>query len=310
MSIHRQISDISQLPGPLHLALGVFDGVHLGHQAVMSRSLESAKNNGGTVLVVTFDPHPATILSPEHTPQLLTTIEQKARLLDRLLGIEHVLAIPFDRDFSQLSGETFIRQLCEAATVDSIAVGEGFQFGHKRSGDLELLQRLAHELGYRTHETPIHQLDGETVSSTRIRQAIEQGDLELASHLLGRTYRVAGTVIKGMQKGRTIGFPTANLDTHCEQLPPTGVYAVRAYLGDTEISKPGVANLGYRPTVTGGDAELLLEVHLFDFQSEIYGQEMEVEFVEFLRGEEKFDSFDALKQQILNDAETARRVLS
>ncbi len=307
MDVLFDIGDLKRVPGPLHLAIGVFDGVHLGHRAVIEAAREGAEASGGTVIVVTFDPHPVEVLSPRNAPRLLTAPAHKLHLLERSLGIRRVLVVPFTEEFASRTGEEFIESLVAASPetgIAQISVGKGWQFGKARSGNVELLRSLGERHGFSVSGVEIVEVNGMRVSSTRIREAVSSGDFEIAKQLLGRDYTVFGTVMEGKKIGRTIGFPTANFDVHREQLPPTGVYAVRAIgAGD---SWDGVANLGYRPTVEGGKMKRLLEVHLFGLEHEIYGEDLEVEFVSFLRPEQKFDGIESLKEQIARDVEAAR----
>ena len=307
MNLLRDIADLKKLDGPVHLAIGVFDGVHLGHQAVIEPVIKAEREKGGTAVVVTFDPHPIEVLSPQNAPRLLTSTLHKVRILAMNLGVKNVLAVTFDESFANQTGEEFVQSLVGAAPVEGIgliSVGKGWQFGKGRSGDVGLLERLGEEFGFAVSGVDTVKVDDVSVSSTRIREAVASGDFSVARKLLGRDYTVFGTVVKGRQVGRTIGFPTANLSVHSEQLPPTGVYAVHATgAGDTWS---GVANLGYRPTVDGGLKRRLLEVHLFGLDHEIYGEELEIEFVKFLRGEKKFSGIDELKKQIAEDVEAAR----
>jgi len=309
METLTDIADLKRVRGPLHLAIGVFDGVHRGHQAVVEAANRSAAESGGSVVVVTFDPHPIELLSPGNAPRLLTASAHKLHILERHLGVGHVLVVPFTRDFADQTGEEFVASLIGAAPtggISRICVGRGWQFGKGRSGDTALLEALGERFGFDVSGVETVEVKGMRVSSTRIREAVGAGDFEVAAALLGRVYTVFGTVIRGRQLGRTIGFPTANLTVHSEQLPPTGVYAVTATgSGD---SWNGVANLGYRPTIDGGEVKRLLEVHLFGLDSDIYGEDLEVEFVEFIRPEQKFEGLEALKEQISRDAESARRI--
>lgn len=309
MNVHLDIADLAQIPGPLHLAIGVFDGLHLGHQAVIHEAKSSAAESGGTTVVVSFDPHPVEVLSPRNAPRLLTAPAHKIRLLHQRFGISHVLVISFNEEFAALTGEEFVEKLVASAPPEGMAkicVGENWQFGKGRSGDLALLQELGEKHGFSVSGAKTVEVNGQRVSSTRIREAVSSGDFAIARELLGRDYTVAGTVIEGKKIGRTIGFPTANIDPHREQLPPTGVYAVTATgSGD---GWNGVANLGYRPTVEQGKMRRLLEVHLFGLEHEIYGEELEIQFVEFLRPEMKFGGVDELKAQIARDVESARAV--
>ena len=302
MDILVEIADLKRLKGPLHLAIGVFDGLHLGHQAVIEAAQRSAAESGGTVVVVTFDPHPIEVLSPGNAPRMLTASGHKRLILERQMGVRQVLVVPFTREFAEQTGEQFVESLIDAAPAGGIAricVGRSWQFGRRRSGNVALLESLGERFSFEVTGVDTVEVRGMRVSSTRIREAIGAGDFEVAAALLGRVYTVFGTVIRGRQLGRTIGFPTANLTVHSEQLPPTGVYAVRVTgSGD---SWNGVANLGYRPTVEGGEVKRLLEVHLFGLDSEIYGEDLEVEFVEFIRPEQKFDGLESLKRQIGRD---------
>lgn len=308
MHILRLISELESLPGPVTLSIGVFDGVHLGHQAVLGAAMTDAAESGGTAVALTFDPHPARVLRPEKAPRLLTSTAHKARLIEGL-GMPYLLVVGFNTEFATQPAEVFIRQLAAAAKpLRKICVGEQWAFGYKRSGNVELLRTLGKELNFDVSETPAVQVDGSTVSSTRIRKAVEHGDLKTARTLLGRDYTVLGTVEHGEETGRKIGFPTANLRAHNEQFPPDGVYAVRVQTGEEEL--PGVANIGYRPTVTGGEAERKLEVHIFDFQGDLYGRDLDVDFISYLRPEQKFSGLDALKAQIAVDAATAREILA
>lgn len=310
MNVMLQIDALREVSGPLHLAIGVFDGIHLGHRAVIEAAIQSCEDNGGSVVVVTFDPHPVEVLSPQNAPRLLTASRHKLHLLERVLGIRNVLVVPFTQEFSEKTGEEFVNALLEASPAGGIAricVGESWRFGKGRSGTTELLRELGARHEFEVTGVGTVKSEGMRVSSTRIREAVGAGDFEIAAALLGRTYTVFGTVIEGRKIGRTIGFPTANVTVHREQLPPTGVYAVRA-VGSGD-GWNGVANLGYRPTVEGGAFKRLLEVHLFGLEHEIYGEELEIEFVEFLRPEQKFDGIDSLKQQIALDVAAAKKIL-
>ena len=307
MRIHHSIAELAVVPGPVFLAIGVFDGVHLGHQAVIRRALEDANAGGGTAVVVTFDPHPVRVMRPEHAPRLLTSSRHKAQLIERL-GVSELLVISFSREFAAIPPEDFVLALHAAChPLREICVGHAWSFGQGRAGNLELLKNMGDQLGFEEVGIPAVEIDGEVVSSTLIRAAVETGDLAKASRLLGRDFAILGTVIPGDQLGRTIGFPTANLSAHNEQFPPNGVYAVEAiYEGRT---LPGVVNIGVRPTIVAASGERVLELHLFDFAADIYGQDVEVIFRRFLRPEQKFAGLDALKVQITRDVMDARIIL-
>ncbi|HUF61347.1 MAG TPA: bifunctional riboflavin kinase/FAD synthetase [Verrucomicrobiales bacterium] len=307
MHVLHDIAEMSVLAGPLHLAIGVFDGVHLGHRAVIGAALEAARREGGSGLVVTFDPHPARVLAPERAPRLLTTTRHKLRVLERL-GVPETLVIRFDRAFAALTGEKFIGLLlANAPGIASVSVGENWAFGRNRRGSVPLLRRLGAEHGFFVSAVGEVMLDSAVVSSTEVRRAVQAGDFARAGLLLGRPYTVWGTVAPGDGLGRTLGVPTANLEVACEQLPPSGVYAVRVECQGRGYK--GVANLGYRPSLGREDQERRLEVHVFDFSGDLYGQEIEVDFYRFLRPEHRFASFVELRAQIARDIEEARAVL-
>lgn len=304
MKILRSISDLAALPGPLFLAIGVFDGVHLGHQTVISTSAQHARDAGGTPVVVTFDPHPVKVLRPESAPHLITATQHKIALI-RDLGVGHLLVLHFDRAFATTSPEDFVRQLVEnSKPLREICVGHEWSFGKGRAGNLALLKKLGDANGFNVVGVEEVKVNGEVVSSTAIRQAVAEGNLVKATQMLGREYTILGTVIRGEQLGRKLGFPTANLSAHSEQFPPNGVYVTEARLGGALYR--GVANLGFRPTVAAGKLERLLELHLFDLDREIYGEEMEVRFLRYLRPEQKFPDVEALGKQIAIDVAQAR----
>lgn len=297
---------LQQCTQPLHLALGVFDGVHVGHRAVIQAAQDCAHQQGGSCGVVTFDPHPIRLLAPERAPrQLLASLDHKARLLQRM-NMDFLLALSFDVALAALSAEEFIALLQRVGTIASIAVGEDWRFGKGRQGDVAFLRRIGEIHGFVINAVPPVMHEGERISSTRIRQSIRDGALANAAAMLGRPYGIEGEVVKGQQLGRTIGFPTANLALGEEQLPPDGVWAVRI-AQDTD-AWTGVANLGYRPTVDG--TKRVFEVHLFDAKPELYGKTLEVEFVSYLREERKFSDIDALRAQITVDATAARAVFA
>ena len=307
MQILRSISELSRLPGPLFLAIGAFDGVHLGHQAVISTSARHAREAGGTPVVVTFDPHPAKVLRPNTAPHLLTATQHKIALI-RELGVAHLLVQNFDRQFAATPPEDFVQQLvAHAKPLREICVGHEWSFGKGRAGNLALLKKLGTTYDFDVVGVQAVTVNGEVVSSTAIRRAVADGDLIKATQMLGREYTILGTVKTGEKLGRKLGFPTANLSAHSEQFPPNGVYVAEARLAGALYR--GVANLGYRPTVSGGNAERLLELHLFDLNRDIYGEEIEVRFLRYLRPEEKFENVEALAAQIARDVAQAREAL-
>jgi len=288
------------------VAVGMFDGVHLGHQQVIRQTIEDARQHEGFAVAITFDCHPNSIVAPDRNPPLIYSLSQKLRVIGSL-GIDTTLLIHFDKEFSQIPGEEFIRGLArDFGAIHSLCVGSAFTFGHKRSGNVALLKRLGHELNFIVHGLASVSLDGKTVSSTRIREAIIAGNLDVASQMLGRSYSLASEVIRGDQLGRKLGFPTANLDTNHLVIPPKGVYAAHAQV-QGRLHR-AVVNIGTRPTLQDPRSELRIEAHLLDVSEDFYGQEMELAFVEKLRDEQKLPSPDALQKQILSDIEAARRL--
>ena len=310
MTILHSIAELSSVPGPAYLAVGVFDGVHLGHQSVVRRAMDDAqRERGGHAVAVTFDPHPMKVLRPDAAPRLLTSTPHKLKVLAEL-GVGHTLVIPFNLEFSRTPPETFIEELVSACQpLREICVGYDWSFGKGRAGNVDLLTRLGRARNFVcVGLPPVVAADGTQISSTLVRAAVEAGELARAAELLGREYTILGTVVEGRKLGRTLGFPTANLAAHNEQFPPNGVYAARAKVTGRVLT--GVLNLGVRPTVTGGSAERLLELHVFDFEGDLYGAEIEVAFHAYLRGERRFESLDALKAQIEADCSAARKALA
>jgi riboflavin kinase/FMN adenylyltransferase len=287
------------------LAIGFFDGVHLGHQQIIRQTTTDARQNEAIALIVTFDRHPNTVVAPDRAPSLIYSLAQKLRVIDSL-SAEVTLLIHFDKEFSQRSGENFVRMLAsEAGQIRSICVGANFAFGHKRSGNVDLLKKLGGEFNFAVHGLAAVALDGKAVSSTRIRQAIAAGNLDAASQMLGREYSLVGKVVMGDQLGRQLGFPTANIEVAGLVVPPRGVYAAHA-------RTPGgiyraVINIGSRPTLQSPKPQLRVEAHLLEFAGNLYGEELELTFVEKLRDENKFASLDELKQQITLDIREAQR---
>jgi riboflavin kinase / FMN adenylyltransferase len=306
MEILRSISELDQLRGPLFLAIGVFDGVHLGHQAVISTSTRHAHSADGTPVVVTFDPHPAKVLRPNDAPHLLTATHHKIALI-RSLGVGHLLVIKFDKEFAETSPENFVEQLVRnSKPLREICVGHEWSFGKNRAGNLDLLKKFGARFNFDVVGIPPVKTNGAVVSSTAIRQAVEAGNLTKAAEMLGRNYTILGTVTGGEKLGKKIGFPTANLSAHSEQFPPDGVYFAEAWLEGVLFH--GVVNLGYRPTVSTGEPERILEIHLLDFDRDIYGEDLEIRFVRYLRPEKKFENVDALVRQIGVDVQQAREL--
>ena len=280
------------------LAIGFFDGVHLGHQQVIRQTINDSRQHEARALILTFDRHPNTVVAPERAPALIYPLDQKLSVLESL-GVDTTLVLHFDRALSESSGEAFIRELAAAAgTVRSIYVGANFAFGSRRSGNVELLRKLGAELHFAVHGHAAVALDGRAVSSTRIRQAIAAGQLDSASQMLGRPYSLVGKVVVGDQVGRKLGFPTANLDVAGLVLPPSGVYAAQARFAGA--LHRAVVNIGVRPTLNT-PPQLRVEAHLLNFSGDLYGATLEVLFVDKLREERKFPSVVELREQIAKD---------
>jgi riboflavin kinase/FMN adenylyltransferase len=282
------------------LAIGFFDGVHLGHQQIIRQTVVDARQHEALATVVTFDTHPNAVVSPDRMPPLIHSLSRKLRRIESL-GVDALLLIHFDEIFSRLTGEQFVRNLAAGfGQIRSICVGANFAFGHRRSGDVALLRRLGSEMGFSVHGLSAVSLDGQAVSSTRIREAVLSGDFDAASQMLGRAYSLAGTIVRGDGLGRQLGFPTANLNTSGLALPPNGVYAVQAKVPGGTLYR-AVLNIGCRPTLQRLDPQRRVEAHLLDFDADLYGQELEILFVDRLRGEQKFGSLRDLRDQIAHD---------
>lgn len=287
--------------------IGNFDGVHCGHQAVFAELLSEGRALGIPATVITFEPQPLEFFAPARAPARLTRFREKV-LAIRDAGIQRLLLLEFGPKLAAMGAEDFVRCiLVEGLGVRHLYVGDDFRFGKGREGDVDLLRRVGAEAGFTVDHLPTVALEGARISSTRIRDALEQGDLATAAACLGRNYRIGGRVSHGDKRGRTLGFPTANINLHRLISPLSGVFAVRVFGLEGEVL-PGVANIGVRPTVTG-DGRYLLEVHLFDFAREIYGCHLEVEFVRRIREVRRFDSFEQLRRQIDHDAYEARHIL-
>ena len=301
MRILRSPAELAQPGSKICLAIGFFDGVHLGHQQIIRQTVTDARAHEALALVLTFDRHPNTVVAPNRVPPLIYSLSQRLRAIESL-GADVLLLINFDRAFSEQSGEAFVRGLArDFERIQSLCVGANFVFGHNRSGNVEVLKKLGHDLKFTVHGLAAVALDGKPVSSTRIRQAIRSGDLDVASQMLGRAYSLAGTVVKGDGLGRQLGFPTANLEVTGLALPPTGVYAVHALVGNSGRIHRAVLNIGYRPTLKNRPPQIRVEAHLIDFDGDLYGQELELTFVDKLRDELRFPSLADLRNQIAHD---------
>ncbi len=289
--------------GPASVAVGNFDGVHRGHQALVAAAIARSRGTGGPAVVLTFDPHPARVLRPQAAPAALTTLAQKDELV-AALGIDRLVVVPFDARLAALSPDAFAREVLQQALgARHVVVGESFRFGRGREGDPRRLEALGTSLGFAVEVVPPVLEAGRPISSSRVREALARGDLGEARMLLGRDYFVDGDVVRGDGRGRTIGVPTANLASLEQILPSNGVYSALCRPGEGAWHAAAV-NVGERPTFGGG--RVRLEAHLLDFEGDLYGSRLRVAFHERLRGEQRFEASDALVAQIRRDIDAVR----
>ena len=295
------------------VTVGNFDGLHVGHRAITDTVVARARASAGTAVVYTFNPHPIRVLRPDEAPRLLTTHEQKVELLEQA-GIDALIVEDFDAEFAAISAERFIREfLFERIRPIAVYVGYDFHFGRDREGSMRLLTELGPRLGFSVTIIPEVTMEGSDVNSTRIRKLLVESHVEKAGRMLGRVYSVRGRIVQGDQRGRTLGFPTANLDPENEILPAAGVYAGRFLFIDDGIPErgvelPAVMNVGTRPTFEG-DGRTHAEAHLLDFKGDLYGRRVEMSFVARLRDERRFSGVDSLREQIAADVGAAREIL-
>ncbi len=309
----KLIESLAEIESPYTKAvitIGNFDGVHIGHQALFHTVIEKADDIGGTAVAMTFEPHPIRVLKPNGHPPLITLYEQKVELIART-GIDVLICIPFDQDFAALGAKAFVHDLLlDTIGVKVIVVGRDYTFGRNREGNVATLQEMAAGGGFEVIVTDWIQAqngDRERISSTNIRRAVHAGDMQVAKRMLGRHYQIRGQVAQGRNRGgKLLGFPTANINLQDELCPKAGVYAVIVNYDGQRY--PGVANIGYSPTFD--DHIFTVEVHILDFDEDIYNQRIKVNFVRRLREERKFDSLEALSAQIGKDVEAARRILA
>jgi riboflavin kinase / FMN adenylyltransferase len=309
MQVHHSIA---ALPAFTHavITIGTFDGVHTGHRQIIQLMKTEAAAIGGETVIITFHPHPRRVIGTNRPLYLINTLEEKLQLLQQN-GIEHVVVVPFTEAFASQTAEEYIRDfLVKTFKPHTIIIGHDHRYGNNRQGDFQLLEDQAAVYGYRVKEIPGFMLDDVTISSTRIREALLKDDIKEANHFLGYPYFFSGTVVQGNKLGRTIGYPTANLQIQNEQklVPGNGVYAVQASLGANGLLLKGMMNIGVRPTVDG--SKRVIEVNLFDFDKDIYGQTLTVTILTHLRQEEKFNGLDALKAQLANDKLAAMQALA
>ena len=307
MKIYEGLSDFPNVSNAV-VTSGTFDGVHLGHQKILHRIRELARSINGETVLITFWPHPRLVLYPnEHKLRLLSTFEEKAKLL-RQFGIDHLVTIPFTKEFSQLTSKEFIETvLVDGIQTKKLVIGYDHRFGKNREGSFEYLKAHHEEYGFDLEEISRKDVDEIGVSSTKIRVALETSDVATAINCLGRPYELNGLVIKGQQIGRSIGFPTANIHipNDYKLIPRDGVYAVEALVNGSLYK--AMLNIGNRPTVNG--TQKTVEANLFDFQGDLYDKQITVYIKAFLREEQKFDGLDALKQQLFQDQKNARNLL-
>lgn len=287
---------------PTVLTLGVFDGLHLGHQAIMRKVVERATAADAVPTAITFDPHPRAVLHPESAPPLLQTLDQRLANLE-LLGIEQAIVVKFDKDFASQPAEDFVyRTIKDRLQAKEVYLGKGFAFGRERSGNIAMLRELSDEIGFVADEVAEVQLRGQRISSSKIRHLLSEGRVNLARRMLGRPYGVEGVIIRGNRRGHTIGFPTANLKPHNRVIPKFGVYAT-ATLVDGSWRR-SITNIGVRPTFEN-DAEPSIETYIFDLNQDLYGDVLRVRFLHRIRDERKFNGIDELKAQIEKDSTRA-----
>ena len=283
--------------------IGNFDGIHLGHQAVIGQLAEEAADLCLPSLLISFEPQPMEYFQPARAPARLTRLREKLQALRRF-SVDQVLCLSFNRALAEMPADAFIKDiLIDALKIKYLVVGDDFRFGKDRAGDFAMLQQAGEQFGFQVVNMHTFSIDGERVSSTRIRKALEAGELDEAERLLGREYRMSGRVAHGEKLGRELGFPTANIELHRRATPLQGIFVVEVFGLEGE-PLPGVASLGTRPAVGGTKA--ILEVFLFDFDRDIYGKHLQVSFLQKLRDEENFDSLEALTEQIQKDVDDAK----
>ncbi|WP_210464545.1 bifunctional riboflavin kinase/FAD synthetase [Rufibacter roseolus] len=307
MIVIRELKDFPSLSHAV-VTSGTFDGVHIGHQKILSRLIEAARQCDGQSVVISYWPHPRTVLDPEDSSlHLLSTIEERIEAL-RAFGVDYLLLLPFTREFAQLSSEEYIQQiLIQAIGTRKLVIGYDHRFGKNREGGFDYLQQNAQRYGFTVEEIPRQDIDAVGVSSSKIRTALERGDVATAAKYLGRPYSLTGTVVKGKQLGRTIGYPTANVEPQekLKLVPAQGIYAVTVQTPMGHFK--GMLSIGMNPTVQG--TKQTIEVNIFDFEADLYGQEITLSFISYLRAEEKFDGLEALTQQLHLDKVAALQVL-
>ncbi len=306
MRIYHGLQEFEKIPYAV-VTNGTFDGVHIGHQKILKRLNQMARSKGGETVLLTFWPHPKYVLNPGSPIKLLTTFREKSEQL-RTLGIDHLIRIPFTQEFSRITSEQFVKSiLIEKIGTRQLVIGYNHRFGKNREGSFKYLQENAREFGFEVFEISKKDVDNIAVSSTKIRAYILNHQIHLANKLLGRPYEFSGKVVKGQQLGRKIGFPTANIeiDEQYKLLPSNGAYAVQAHVRGTKM--PAMMNIGVKPTL--GKQPKSIEVHIFNFEGEIYGDDLRVEVIRQIRPEMKFEHLEALTNQLVEDSKEVRSIL-
>ena len=309
MIIIKELNRFSQIEQSCVATIGKFDGVHLGHQLILDQLKQRAEQLKLPSVVILMEPHPEEFFAGvgASCPARLTILQEKLELLESF-GIDYVLQLTFDKALSELSAEDYIKDmLVDGLGIASFIVGSDFRFGYKRQGNYKLLQAKGQELGFEVIETAVYERNGQRISSTFIREQLAQGDFALVEQLLGRPYSITGVVVKGRQLGADLGFPTCNINPQRQKIPLHGVYACEVRLND--CFKQAAVNIVYRPTISA-DGDALLEAHILDFDKDLYGKSIEIIFRHKIREEIKFDSLDALKQQIESDVKQVRELFS
>ena len=308
MKVYNSIQEIPKINKPI-VTIGTFDGVHLGHKKIINRLQRIKQETGGETFIFTFHPHPRQVLFPEQTDlKLLTLTNEKLDLLEKA-GVDHVLVYPFSKEFSKQSAHSYIKDiLVDAIGVKQLIIGYDHHFGNNREGNIITLRKYATEYNFEVEEIPAHEIDDSNVSSSKIRKALDEGDLKTANAFLGYDYFISGKVVDGKKLGRTIGYPTANIfvENKTKLIPKIGVYAATTTIDGVEYK--GMMSIGYNPT-TDTDNKIKIELHIFNFDANIYGCNLTLQIKARLRSEEKFTSLDELKKQLHADKEHALSVL-
>jgi len=307
LKVYKSIQEIAKITNPV-VTIGTFDGVHSGHRQIIDRLNKAKTEIGGESFIFTFHPHPRQVLFPKNEIKLLTLTDEKLHLLEQA-GIDHVLVYPFTKEFSQLSAQAYVKDiLVDAIGVKKLIIGYDHKFGNNREGNIETLKKYALAYNFLVEEIPAHEIDNSNVSSTKIRKALESGDIQTANNFLGYDYFISGTVVEGKKLGRTLGYPTANIEVadKAKLIPQNGVYAVTTSIDNQRYK--GMMSIGLNPT-TDTDNKVKIEVNIFNFDKEIYGKVVAVYFHQRLRSEVKFNSLNDLKKQLEEDKKHALTIL-